>query len=182
MTAAILILALGACASKPKPAPAQVFVPVVIQPPAPALLPAPTPAPALLNWRDVPITAGDWHWSREGSQSVARFTGNTAGTRLSLSCDGAAHTITLRWQMGRWQAGASGPMPLTITATSLHRVLSAAPTSETPPSIAVTLAASDPLLDAISFSRGRFMVEAPGLAPLYLPNWPEISRVIEDCR
>lgn len=40
----------------------------------------------------------------------------------------------------------------------------------------------DRFLDAIAFSRGRFMVEARGIAPLYLPAWPEITRVVEDCR
>jgi len=44
------------------------------------------------------------------------------------------------------------------------------------------LSARDPLLDAIAFSRGRFALEAAGLETLYLPAWPELSRVIEDCR
>ncbi|MDG2003332.1 MAG: hypothetical protein P8J20_08375 [Novosphingobium sp.] len=48
--------------------------------------------------------------------------------------------------------------------------------------IAVTLPASDPLLDAMAFSRGRFAVETAGLPTLYVPSWPEVSRVIEDCR
>ena len=44
------------------------------------------------------------------------------------------------------------------------------------------LAASDPLLDAIAFSRGRFAVDVPGTAPVYVPAYPEITRVVEDCR
>jgi hypothetical protein len=44
------------------------------------------------------------------------------------------------------------------------------------------LAATDPLLDAIAFSRGRFAVEAPGLPTLILPTWPEPARVVEECR
>ena len=46
----------------------------------------------------------------------------------------------------------------------------------------VPIAAADKLLDAIAFSRGRFALEAAGQETLYLPSWPEISRVIEDCR
>jgi hypothetical protein len=40
----------------------------------------------------------------------------------------------------------------------------------------------DSFLDAMAFSKGRFAVEAQGISPLYLPAWPEISRVIDDCR
>ena len=38
------------------------------------------------------------------------------------------------------------------------------------------------LLDAMAFSSGRFAVDLPGRSVLYLPSWPEVSRVIEDCR
>ncbi|RZM31641.1 MAG: hypothetical protein EOP67_31935, partial [Sphingomonas sp.] len=44
------------------------------------------------------------------------------------------------------------------------------------------LAATDPLLDAMGFSRGRFVIEQAGAAPLVLPAWAEIERVTEDCR
>jgi hypothetical protein len=42
--------------------------------------------------------------------------------------------------------------------------------------------AQDPLLDAMAFSKGRFAVESAGLATLYVPPYPEVTRVIEDCR
>ena len=44
------------------------------------------------------------------------------------------------------------------------------------------LAVSDPLLDQMAFSRGRFTVEAAGAPLLIVPAWPELARVIEDCR
>jgi hypothetical protein len=44
------------------------------------------------------------------------------------------------------------------------------------------LPASDPFLDQIVFSRGRFAVEAQGQARLILPTWPEPARVVEECR
>jgi hypothetical protein len=46
----------------------------------------------------------------------------------------------------------------------------------------VELGARDALVDAIGFSRGRFVVEGGGLAALVVPAWPEILRVAEDCR
>lgn len=48
--------------------------------------------------------------------------------------------------------------------------------------VSASLAPRDPILDAIAYSRGRFMLELPGNPPLYLPSWPELTRVIEDCR
>ncbi len=48
--------------------------------------------------------------------------------------------------------------------------------------IAVRLRGSDPLLDAMAITKGRFAVETGGLQTLYLPAWAEVTRVIEDCR
>ena len=119
----------------------------------------------------MPITPGDWTWGMEGGQSVARF----AGGIFVLRCDRAAGTITLQ------RAGsAAGIQSLTITTTSGIRSLSATP--QPGPALAATLSARDPLIDAMAFSRGGFAVEAPGLEPLYVPSWPEVSRIAEDCR
>lgn len=159
-----------------------------IIPPAPAPLPAPrpaqrpaqrpaTPAPPppmsrpALDWRQAPITPGDWSWRLEGGHSVARF----AGGALVLRCDRASRTITLQ------RAGAiPGPQPMTVTTTAGARTLTAAPLPGG--GFGLALRANDPLLDMMIFSRGRFAIETPGTAPLYVPSWPEVSRVTEDCR
>ena len=44
------------------------------------------------------------------------------------------------------------------------------------------LATSDPLLEQMAFSRGRFLVTVEGGPSLVVPAWPEFARVIEDCR
>jgi hypothetical protein len=106
----------------------------------------------------------------EAGQSVARFAGGT----LVLRCDPASATITLE------RAGeAPGPEPMTVTTTSGTRTLSASPRAG---SLAVAVPARDPVIDAMIFSRGRFVIDTPGLAPLYVPSWPEMGRVAEDCR
>lgn len=152
---------------RPTPTPTPTAMPRVVPPPAPP----PPQRPTALDWREAPITPGDWSWGMEGAASVARF----AGATLVLRCDRASGMITLA------RAGeAASAEPMTITTTSAARTLSAAPQSG--PAIAVTLAARDPLIDAMVFSRGRFVVDTPGLAPLYVPSWPELSRVAEDCR
>jgi hypothetical protein len=77
---------------------------------------------------------------------------------------------------------ANGPTPVTVTTTSTSRPLTGQPLTGPQAGLVVAVPARDALLDAIVFSRGRFAVEARGLAPVYAPTWPEIARVVEDCR
>ncbi|MDR2856874.1 MAG: hypothetical protein LBV50_03390 [Novosphingobium sp.] len=138
-------------------------------------LPPPPPQPlrpTTADWRQAPVTPGDWNWSMESGRSTARF----AGGMLVLRCDRAGTVTLIR------AGAAAGPVPMTITTSSGARTLSASPLPGSAPALAVTLEAGDPVLDAMIFSRGRFMVEAPGLAPIHIPSWPEIGRVVEDCR
>jgi hypothetical protein len=69
-----------------------------------------------------------------------------------------------------------------IRTETAERLLTANSQSDGRPMLVATLQARDPLLDAIALSRGRFAVETGGLETLYLPAWPEITRVVEDCR
>jgi len=134
--------------------------------------PPPSPSPDI-DWQTAPITPGDWQWSNEGGQSVARF----AGGLLVLSCDRQAGEVTLL------RSGtASGPVAMTILTSSVERPATGIARSTPSPEIAVSFAANDPLLDALAFSRGRFAIETAGQPTLYVPSWPEVSRVIEDCR
>lgn len=69
--------------------------------------------------------------------------------------------------------------PLTVRTSSLARTVAVQPSGA---SVAVALAARDPLLDAMAFSRGRFIVEQHGAPTLVVPAWAEVGRVVEDCR
>jgi hypothetical protein len=104
---------------------------------------------------------------------VARF----AGGLVVLSCNRPARQVTLeRSGKGR------DPVPMTIETSSETRPVAGASRPGPPPTIAVSFDANDPLLDAMAFSRGRFALATAGLPTLYVPSWPEVSRVIEDCR
>jgi hypothetical protein len=46
----------------------------------------------------------------------------------------------------------------------------------------IQVPAYDPLLDALVFSRGRVAVYIADKPALVVPAWPEIARVVEDCR
>lgn len=110
----------------------------------------------------------------EGAQSVARYVTPAGGTLFAMACDGAARTVTLA-ATGQ----AAGDEPMSVTTTEAQRVLTAHPVAG---GLNAALPAGDPLLDAMAFSRGRFMVELPGVPALILPSWTEVSRVTEDCR
>jgi hypothetical protein len=153
-------------------------VPQVAEPPS---LPAPTPTPTrepvptttpqpAADWRDAPITPGDWQWGVTSLGSTANF----AGGQFVMRCDRPQGTVSLMRS-----ANASAPVTMTIRTESGARTLTAVPVAG---GISVSIAARDPLLDAMAFSRGRFAVEAPGAPTLYVPSWTEASRVIEDCR
>ena len=160
---------LSACATQRKPPPAP------IPRPAPPLVVVAPPPPA--DWRDAAITPGSWSYGPTVAGTRAAFSPGTAEPLLALACQRGAGQLVLS------RSGAApGTVPLTVTTTTLVRSFSAAPDASGAQRLNVSLAARDPLLDAIAFSRGRFMVEAPGLPTLYLPAWPEVGRVIEDCR
>lgn len=95
-----------------------------------------------------------------------------------LVCDRAAGRVLL----SRAGPGGTSAQAMTVTTTSQVRPLLSDPAISTDGWLTLPLRASDSLLDAMALSRGRFMLEAAGQVPLYLPAWAEISRVVEDCR
>jgi hypothetical protein len=137
----------------------------------------PPPVAIAPDWRDRPITPGAWRWDLVGGASSARFAEGPSGPLLEFRCDRRSGAVL----MIRPGTG-SDAVVTTVTTTSASRPLTARPLRGPTPQLAVALPARDPLLDAIVFSRGRFMVETQGLPTLYLPSWPEVARVVEDCR
>src|SRR5688500_6994662 len=162
---------LSACAAPRKPPP-----PVAAPAPRPAPLPPPPPPPPA-DWRDAPVSPGTWMYRLDPTAPVAEFGATPGQALLSLRCERAAGLIHLR------RAGAAaGPVPLMITTTSARRSFTVAPEPGEPTALTLAIPARDSILDAMAFSRGRFMIEVPGLPTLYLPAWPEVARVVEDCR
>ena len=169
-----LPLILLACAKEPAPQPQAAPAPVVVAP-------KPTPAPTSLddNWQDAPRSAGDWVYRRDSRGSVALFGANGADASFIIRCDSAARRIYLS-RPGAFPADDSGMM--TIRASSGLKSFAVKNNGDSPAYIAATLPVNEPQLDAMAFSRGRFLVSVKGGADLVIPSWPEIARVIEDCR
>lgn len=164
-----------ACCAQPAPEPT---------PPPPTPTPAPPPPspptvtqPTYDNWMDAPATQGDWYFRTLDDGSQAMFGPGQSEARFALTCNRGARTITLT------RAGnASGEVAMRIRTETADRTIAAQSAGTGLSMIAATLPATDPLLAAMAFTKGRFAVQTQGLPTLYIPSWPEVTRVIEDCR
>jgi hypothetical protein len=168
-------LVLGSCAGGVAVVP-QAARPIPVPTPTPAPRPAPAPAPTLAaDWRDWPLTPGSWSYRQDSRGSIALFGRVGDDAEVTLRCDRTRARIYLSRR-------GDGAGPLTVRTTSVSRTLNAAPTGGTPAYLAAELEVRDPLLDAIGYSRGRFVVSGAGLPALAIPAWAEMLRVVEDCR
>jgi len=174
-TAVLACAALAACVPPPEPTPAPAPAPV----PAPAPTPTPPPAPPPFagNWMDAPLTPGDWTYT----SGVASFGTPGGGPRLTLRCDRVAGLVAIGYFGTPGERAA-----MTIRTETLDRTVAdtLVTTSDPRGSAPITgrVPARDPLLDAMAFSKGRFAIEVAGLPTLYVPSFPEVTRVVEDCR
>lgn len=165
LLAALPLLAVAGCVAPSRPLPSPEPAPRPM--PAPRPVPTPAPPPTSSDWRDWALTPGDWRYTVTAGGSLARFGAGIA----SLTCDRGAGTVTFTVQ-------GSGTRAI-VRTSSTARTLSMAPEAA---GVSVRLPARDSLLDAMGFSRGRFVVEGVTPRPLVIPAWPEILRVAEDCR
>ena len=164
----ILLAACVAPAPPPPPAPR----------PAPPL--PPPPAPVSQDWRDFPLTPGSWAYAGDGAGSSALFGRAGVEADFILRCDLASRTVTLSW------LGVPMPAGNATTITTSAGVVTYPAGAVTANRIGVRLAASDPFLDKLVFSRGRFVVAGAvseqAAVRLVIPAWPEPGRAVEDCR
>ncbi len=164
-----LALAAAACVAPRQPTP---------PPPPPAPVPVASPSPpATTDWRDIPLTPGDWRYTPSATGSAAIF-GRGDVAEFVARCDLAARAVVL----ARSAAPGAVAATIAITTSAGNRALAAAAIPGPPPALAARLAASDGFLDRMAFSRGRFVVAVTGTVRLVIPAWPEFARVVEDCR
>lgn len=154
------------------------ILPATVQPVAgPAATPAPAASVPRGDWRDWPLTPGAWVYRQDARGSIALFGAPGADADFTIRCDRLAGQMFLSRK-----GAAPGNAPITIRTSSALRTISALPTGGSLPYMAASMSANDPLLDAMGFSRGRFIVEQATLPLLVIPAWAEVLRVVEDCR
>lgn len=126
--------------------------------------------------------AGNWTYAATADGSEATFSNPSALPQLSIRCVRATRRVTIAKP-----ATGAAPFVYVWTTSAVRSV----PASFNPLTnrISIDITSNDPLLDALAFSRGRIGVivaQSAGAAAqsvqLVVPSWPEIARVVEDCR
>ena len=119
--------------------------------------------------------AGSWTYAMTGGGTEARFADTAGNPQLWVQCTRATRRVSLARP-----ATAAAPF-LTVWTSSLTRNV---PASFNPATrrLTIDLATYDPLLDAIVSSRGRVGYTIGAQPSFVVPPWPEVARVIEDCR
>ncbi len=164
-----------------------------VEPNASPVQPVPTPTPTFTppkslivynaqssqepagEWTDWPLTPGDWDYRQDERGSIALFGPSGENALVTLRCDRARRTIYLS------RSGRSVGM-MVIRSSSAMKEFMGTPTGGALPFIAAEIPARDTILDATIYSRGRIAINVAGQTPLAIPSWPEIGRVVEDCR
>ena len=139
-----------------------------------AKLQAQTPS-AAADYSYSPITPGAWTYRPVAGGSEASFVDTTGITRLVATCGKVTRLVTLS------RISAAPAATLSFWTSSSTRDLPARFDINSKRVIA-QIGASDPLLDALVFSRGRFAVSMPGSPALVAPAGTEVAHVVEDCR
>jgi hypothetical protein len=163
----------AACVSETPRAPAPSTPPARAVPESPQPLPEPPPT----EWSDIPLTAGNWSYRDAAGGSEAVFAASGPGETFVLRCDKSRRTVVLA------RSGITTGNTMTVRTSSDRRNYPLSVAAEQPPTqVFSAVAADDPFLDSIAFSRGRISVEVPGTPMLVMPAWSEPARVVEDCR
>ena len=131
--------------------------------------------PAQIDIETVQPISGSWTYRAIADGTEADFVDAAAVVRLQIRCNRANRTVSIV----RTGVPAAAPT-LTVWTSALSRTVPARflATKE----LIADLVATDPLLDSIAFSRGRFSTAASGAPMVAVPSAPEATRVIEDCR
>jgi hypothetical protein len=119
--------------------------------------------------------AGDWSYATTADGSEATFSNSSRQRQLTIRCARSTRRVAFL------KTAPTGAPFLWVWTSSLKKNLPAAYDAASARVIS-DLQAYDPMLDAIAASRGRIGFSSSGLAALVIPPWPEVARVIEDCR
>ncbi len=161
----LLTLAFASCVAPSIDAPPPRAVPVTVAPP-----PVAAPLPVVPG----AVEPGNWSYAATKTGSSARF-GAGGATAFAVECEAANRNIVLR------VLRANPSAPDTTVVLRASTMLKSVPVSGGGAFGTARLTARDPILDALAFSRGKFGVSVDG-RERWLPAWPEVARVVEDCR
>ncbi|MGD9664100.1 MAG: hypothetical protein AB7U34_02675 [Novosphingobium sp.] len=168
-TATLALVACTTARQAPPPRPATTATPTPAAPPAPA----PAPVQRDESWMDASRTPGDWTYGPNGAETRALYAAPDGTSLFAIVCTADKALWLVR------PASAEAQALMKVRTETTERLLAVETHGG---SLMARLSPRDPLLDAMAISKGRFAIETPGMATLYLPSWAEVTRVIEDCR
>ena len=122
-------LAIAGCSETPRVVPPPAPPPRPVPAPAPAPAPAPSPVPQGPDWRDWPLTPGDWVYRQDGRGSVAFFGVAGGEAELILRCDAGRGRVVLSRK-------GEGVASVTVRTTSTLRQIAVQPLSGAAPRLA----------------------------------------------
>ncbi len=166
-------LLLAACATPPRPAPP------AIPAPSQARLPVAAPQAPSLGWEAASLTPGSWAYRADAAAPAALFGLPASPAIMVIRCVRAQRQILVQ-RVTRAPPGTMGTVQ--ISTSSRAASLRASVPFTGPVYMTAEVPASDTLLDAIAFSRGKWGLMQPGEQDLILPRAAEVARVIEECR
>lgn len=119
--------------------------------------------------------AGDWSYAKIANGSEAVFNNGSNYPQLWVQCTRTTRRVSIA------RPAASAAAEINVWTSSATRTVASAFSPATG-RLTIELGNYDPLLDAIATSRGRIGFAIGSGPALVVPAWPEIARVIEDCR
>ncbi|MBA3668584.1 MAG: hypothetical protein H0W71_00705 [Sphingomonas sp.] len=137
--------------------------------------PAPTTVQPAYDYSIANPVAGRWHYAPTTTGSAASFGDGAARPLLTLTCVRSIRRISIA-------RPALGAAPYLMVWTSAERRNVPASFNPATGLISADLGAYDRLFDSLAFSRGRLAIGPSNAGALVAPVWPDIIRVIEDCR
>ena len=132
-------------------------------------------AQAMPDFDTAQPSIGSWGYQAVAGGSIARFVDTSGIARVTMQCSRAARQVTIAHT-------SAAPSATMLVWTSSQSRSIASLFDQKGMRVTANLAATDPLLDALAFSRGRFALQLAGSPPLVIPTSPEAARVVEDCR
>jgi hypothetical protein len=140
-----------------------------------AASPAAAQTATTVDYSVATAVGGRWTYTQSAGGSSASFATTPGLPLLTLTCNRPLRRVAIA-------RPATGIAPyLMVWSSSMNRNV---PAGYNPATKLLTaeLSAYDKLLDALAFSRGRVVVAPSNGTALVVPAWPDIIRVIEDCR
>jgi hypothetical protein len=132
-------------------------------------------AQAIADLSTTPTLPGEWTYSQSADGSEAVFKDANSTPQLWLRCTRIAREVTIS------RPATAAASILNIWTSTTQQSLPATYEAQTG-RVSFSKWAFEPLFDAMAFSRGRIGVSVGSDAPVVVPPWEEVARVIEDCR